>query len=319
MKNIEERIEDLKKKHNAIVLAHYYDEGDIQDIADYVGDSYYLAKKGQESSADVILLAGVVFMAESVKILNPGKKVLVPDLNAGCSLVETSPYQEYLDWRRKHPNGLAMTYINCSAEVKAISDVICTSSNAEKIISAIPKDRPILFGPDKHLGNYLSKKFNRPMEIWNGACEVHILFSAQKLYELRRQNPGVPVLAHPECPQEVLDQSDIIGSTSRLLQEVQENPAQKFIVATESGIFHQMQKARPEVELIQAPAEGSCACNECPYMKLNTLEKVEQALLSLSPQVELSQNLINRAKTPLQRMLDISEGRSVQWPVSFGL
>lgn len=319
MKNIEERIEELKKKHNAIVLAHYYDEGDIQDIADYVGDSYYLAKKGQESSADVILLAGVVFMAESVKILNPSKKVLVPDLDAGCSLVQTSPYEEYLAWRKKHPQGIAMTYINCSAEVKAISDVICTSSNAEKIIAAIPQDRPILFGPDKHLGNYLSKKFNRPMEIWNGACEVHILFSAQKLYELRSQHPETPVLAHPECPQEILDQSDIIGSTSRLLQEVQENPAKKFIVATESGIFHQMQKARPEVELIQAPAEGSCACNECPYMKLNTLEKVEQALTKLSPQVELPDNLINKAKKPLQRMLDISEGRSVQWPEVFSL
>lgn len=321
MNDIITRIKHLKKKNNAIILAHYYDEGDVQDIADHVGDSYYLAKKGQESQADVILLAGVVFMAESVKILNPTKTVLVPDKEAGCSLVDASPYKKYFNWRLEHPTGIAMTYINCSADVKSISDVICTSSNAEKIISAIPEDRPILFGPDKHLGNYLAKKYQHklkiPMEIWNGACQVHILFSSQKLHQLTKEHPDALVLAHPECTEEILKYAHVIGSTSQLLNEVKTNCVKKFIVATEIGIFHQMQKARPDAQLIQAPAEGSCACNECPYMKLNTLKKVEAALEGLSPKVDLPQETIEKAHLPLQRMLDITEGGSTQWPSEF--
>ncbi len=256
-------------------------------------------------------------MAESVKILNPHKKILVPDLDAGCSLVQNSPYDDYLKWRLDHPRSIAVTYINCSAQVKSISDVICTSSNAEKIIASIPEDRPILFGPDKHLGNYFSKKLNRPMNIWNGACEVHSLFSAQKLHELKQLHPDALVLAHPECPDEILKQSQIIGSTSHLLKEVKTNTSEKFIIATESGIFHQMQKFRPESQLIQAPTEGSCACNECPYMKLNTLQKVEAALKNLSPQINLSTEVLHSAHLPLQRMLDIVEDHSIQWPKDF--
>ena len=281
MGSIESRIETLKKKHNALILAHFYEDGDIQDIADHIGDSLFLAQQGQQSEAPVVLLAGVVFMAESVKILSPNKTVLAPDMNAGCSLVQHSPYEKYLEWRKQHPNGIAVTYINSSAEVKSISDVICTSSNAEKIIASIPEDRPILFGPDKNLGRYLAKKFGREMVLWQGACEVHVLFSARKLYELKLEHPDAPVIAHPECDEAVLQYADVIGSTSRLLQEVKDNPAKTFIVATEHGILHQMQKARPDATLIQAPAEGSCACNNCPYMKLNTLEKIEKALESL--------------------------------------
>ena len=312
-----EEIQGLKKKHNAVILAHYYEVGDIQDIADFVGDSLYLAQVGQQSKAPVLLLAGVVFMAESVKILSPEKTVLVPDLEAGCSLVDSSPYEEYLQWRLKHPRGIAMTYINCSAEVKSISDVICTSSNSEKIVNAIPKDRPILFGPDKNLGRYLAKKLDREMELWPGACEVHILFSAKKLFDLKAQNPKAVVIAHPECPENVLEYADVVGSTSRLLKEVQDNPATEFIVATEDGIFHQMKKLRPDARLIQAPAEGTCACNQCPYMKLNTLEKIRDALTALEPQIHLKDSILKKARIPLDRMMAITNDQPVEWPSIF--
>ncbi|MEN0060278.1 MAG: quinolinate synthase NadA, partial [Bdellovibrio sp.] len=235
-------IQRLKKEKNAVILAHYYEEGDIQDIADYVGDSFYLAKMGQQVQQDVILLAGVVFMAESVKILNPQKKVLVPDLEASCSLVNGAPFDKYLAWRQQHPEGIAVTYINSSAEVKSISDVIITSSNAQQILESIPRDRQILFGPDQHLGRWLSKKLQREFILWPGACEVHVLFNAKKLNELITQHPDAVVIAHPECDEAVLQYAQVIGSTSRLLEEVEKNPAKKFIVATETGIFHQMQK-----------------------------------------------------------------------------
>lgn len=258
-------------------------------------------------------------MAESVKILSPDKTVLVPDLAAGCSLVDHSPYDKYLRWRQQHPNALCMTYINSSAAVKSISDVICTSSNAEKILASIPKDREVLFGPDANLGRYLAKKFNRDMTMWPGACEVHVLFSARKLFELKKQYPDAPVIAHPECVESVLEYADVIGSTSRLLKEVEENPAKQFIVATESGIFHQMKKMRPDAELIQAPAEGSCACNECPYMKLNTLEKIKAALENLSPEVQLPEALRSKAQIPLERMMTITQGGQVEWPTEFSV
>ena len=238
-------------------------------------------------------------------------------MNAGCSLVQHSPYEKYLEWRKQHPNGIAVTYINSSAEVKSISDVICTSSNAEKIIASIPEDRPILFGPDKNLGRYLAKKFGREMVLWQGACEVHVLFSARKLYELKLEHPDAPVIAHPECDEAVLQYADVIGSTSRLLQEVKDNPAKTFIVATEHGILHQMQKARPDATLIQAPAEGSCACNNCPYMKLNTLEKIEKALESLEPSVSVPGDIRTKAQVSLDRMMDITAGRPVTWPDRF--
>ncbi|MDZ4662784.1 MAG: quinolinate synthase NadA [Pseudomonadota bacterium] len=307
MEKIESQIQDLKKKHNAIVLAHYYEEGDIQDIADFVGDSLQIAQFGQKSDAKTIVMCGVVFMAESIKILSPEKKVLVPDVNAGCSLVAASPFKDYLHWRKSHPHHVAITYINSSVEVKSISDVICTSSNAEKIINSIPRERGILFGPDRHLGNYLSKKLKRPMELWPGACEVHVLFSAKELFLLREKHPDAWILAHPECDDSVLAQSDVVGSTSKLLSEVQNNTAKrKFIVATELGIFHQMQKLRPEAELIQAPTAEGCGCNKCPYMKLNTLEKIRDTLVNLSPEIRVSKDVLERARIPLERMMEIS-------------
>lgn len=311
-------IQQLKKDRNAVILAHYYETGDIQDIADHVGDSFFLAKQGQSCSEQVILLAGVVFMAESVKILNPTKTVLVPDLNAGCSLVDEAPFDKYLAWRRAHPTGIAVTYINSSAEVKAISDVIVTSSNAKQIIQAIPADRPILFGPDQHLGRYLAAELNRTFELWPGACQVHQLFSAKRTYELVQQHPDAVVIAHPECAQTVLQYATVIGSTSLLLETVAKNPAKKFIVATETGIFHQMKKLRPDVELIQAPtADKTCLCNDCPYMKMNSLEKIRQALQTSTPEIQLDNSLRLRAQTSLDRMLAITSGKPVQWPATF--
>lgn len=315
---IQDQIYQLKKEKNAVILAHYYEDGAIQDIADEVGDSFYLAKKGQQSSADVILLAGVVFMAESVKILNPQKKVLVPDLNAGCSLVDGSPYKKYLEWRKQHPEALAVTYINSSAEVKAISDVIVTSSNAEQILNAIPKNRKILFGPDANLGRHFIKTLNREMILWPGMCQVHVLFSAEKLRKLINDNPDAIVISHPECDEAILMSSQVIGSTSRLLEEVQKNPAKKFIIGTETGIFHQMQKLRPDATLIQVPIEDeSCSCNDCPYMKLNTLEKIKNSLTELKPQVSMPEGLINTAKISLERMMQITSGKPVVWPTNF--
>lgn len=311
-------IQRLKKEKNAVILAHYYEEGDIQDVADYVGDSFYLAKMGQQVQQDVILLAGVVFMAESVKILNPSKTVLVPDLEASCSLVKGAPYDQYLAWRRQHPDGIAVTYINSSAEVKSISDVIITSSNAQQIVESIPKDRKILFGPDQHLGRWLSKKLQRDFVLWPGACEVHVLFNAKKLYELIAQHPDAAVIAHPECDDTVLQYAHVVGSTSRLLEEVEKNPAKKFIVATETGIFHQMQKKRPDVTLIQAPVmDSGCSCNNCPYMKMNSMEKIKHALESFNPQVGMSEDLRLKAKISLDRMMDITSGKTVSWPTKF--
>jgi len=313
-----ERILKLKQERNALILSHYYEDGAIQDLADHVGDSLALAQWGEQVQHPVVLLAGVVFMAESVKILSPAKTVLIPDLEAGCSLVQQSPYEQYLAWRQAHPDAICVSYVNSSAEVKSITDVCCTSSNAEKIIQAIPKDRRILFGPDRNLGRYLSHKLKREMILWPGSCEVHVLFSSRKLFELKSQHPDALVLAHPECDEAVLHYADVIGSTSRLLEEVKNNQkVKKFIVATEYGIFHQMQKARPNAELIQAPAHGSCACNECPYMKMNTLEKVAQALETLRPAVSLSPTLIEKARASLQRMMSLTRGEDVDWPKSF--
>ena len=308
----------LKKEKNAAILAHFYEDGEIQDVADVVGDSLHLAQQGQKLQNPVILLAGVVFMAESVKILSPEKTVLVPDLKAGCSLVTGSPAKHYKAWREKYPDHIAVTYVNSSAEVKAVSDVICTSSNAKKIIEAVPRDRGILFGPDRNLGRWLQKETGREMKFWEGACEVHILFSAQRLFELRRQHPGAQVLAHPECDDGILSQSDVIGSTSKILATVLESKNQKeFIVATEDGIFHQMRKARPDINLIQAPTDANCACNQCPYMKLNTLEKIRDALQDLKPQITVSENTRKQAVVSLDRMMRITRGEPVSWPRVF--
>lgn len=311
-------IKELKEKHNVLFLAHFYQDKEIQELADHCGDSLFLAQMGQRSDAQTVLLAGVVFMAESVKILSPTKKVLVPDFNAGCSLVSGTPYDDFVAWRKKHPNHIAITYINSSAEVKSVSDVICTSSNAEKIVATIPEDRPILFGPDQNLGRFLEKKTKREMLQWPGSCEVHVLFSAKKLFQMKEENEGAIVLAHPECEETVLAHADFIGSTSAILNEVKTNKTtDKFIVATETGIFHQLQKARPEATIIQAPFEGHCQCNDCPYMKLNNLEKIHQTLLKLDQEVTVEANLIEKARIPLQRMMDITDGKSVQWPHRF--
>lgn len=311
-------IQKLKKEKDVALLAHYYEDGAIQDIADYIGDSFYLAKIGQQLKNKNILLAGVVFMAESVKILNPEKTVLVPDLTAGCSLVEGSPFEKYLEWRLKYPDAICATYINSSAEVKSISDVIITSSNAAQIISQIPTNRRILFGPDQHLGKWLSKKLEREFILWPGACQVHILFNAQRLADLIQRHPDCVVIAHPECDDAVLKYANIIGSTSKLLEEVQINPAKKFIVATETGIFHQMKKLRPDVELIQAPVvDENCACNDCPYMKINNLEKIKIALETFSPQITLDEKLRIKALTSLDRMMKITSNQPVTWPDKF--
>jgi quinolinate synthase len=312
-------IQKLKTEKDVAILGHYYAEAAIQDLADYVGDSFYLAKMGQQVPHKNILLAGVVFMGESVKILNPEKTVLVPDLEASCSLVEGAPYDKYLAWRRLYPDALCMTYINSSAEVKSISDVIITSSNAAEILESIPKDRRILFGPDQHLGKWLSKQTGRDMIFWPGACQVHILFNATRLQELITQHPDALVIAHPECDDEILKHASVIGATSKLLNEVEANKKyKKFIVATETGIFHEMQKRRPDAELIQAPVvDENCKCNDCPFMKMNSVEKIYHALKSFKPVVEVPEELRLKAFTSLDRMMKITSKQPVTWPETF--
>jgi quinolinate synthase len=304
--NLEEEILKLKQELNAVILAHYYQESEIQDIADFVGDSLELARKAKSTKADVIVFAGVHFMAETAKILNPDKLVLLPDLEAGCSLAESCPAPLFKAFRQKHPDHIAITYINCSAEVKAMSDIICTSSNAEKIIRQIPADKPILFSPDRNLGKYLVKKTGREMLLWDGSCIVHETFSERKLINLKLENPNAKIIAHPECEETVLIHADFIGSTSKLLNFVLEDPSNEFIVATESGILHQMKKLVPDKILIPAPPEENCSCNECPYMKLNTMEKLYLCMKNKRPEVEMRQDLIRAALKPIEKMLEMS-------------
>ena len=304
--NLEEEILRLKRNLHAIVLAHYYQESEIQDIADFVGDSLDLSRRAESTDADVIVFAGVHFMAETAKILNPRKQVLLPDLAAGCSLAEGCPAPLFKEFREQHPDHTAITYINCSAEVKALSDIICTSSNAEKIIRQIPAGKPILFAPDRNLGNYLVKKTGRQMLLWQGTCIVHETFSARKLLHLKTQYPSAKLIAHPECEEVVLDQADFVGSTSSLLRFVQQSPDMEFIVATETGIIHQMQKVCPGKSFIPAPPEESCACNQCPYMKLNTMEKLYSCMKNRSPEITLDDGLIERALVPIRRMMQMS-------------
>ena len=297
----------LKNDLNAVILAHYYQESEIQDIADFVGDSLELAKKAKSTSADVIVFAGVHFMAETAKILNPDKLVLLPDLEAGCSLAEGCPADDFKMFREKHPDHLAITYINCSADVKALSDIICTSSSAEKIINQIPKDQPILFSPDRNLGKYLIKKTGREMLLWDGSCIVHETFSERKIIDLKIKYPKAKLISHPECEEPILMHSDFIGSTSRLLSFVQEDSASQFIVATETGIIHQMKKAAPHKEYIPAPPEDdTCSCNECPYMKLNTLEKLYLCMKNKYPEIVMDEEIRKRALLPIEKMLAMS-------------
>ncbi len=300
-------IKKLKEELNAVILAHYYQESEIQDIADFVGDSLELAKKAKSTNADVIVFAGVHFMAETAKILNPEKLVLLPDLEAGCSLAEGCPSEDFKAFREKHPDHIAITYINCSADVKALSDIICTSSSAEKIINQIPKDQPILFSPDRNLGKYLIKKTGREMLLWDGSCIVHETFSERKIIDLKIKYPKAKLISHPECEEPILMHSDFIGSTSKLLKFVQDDSANQFIVATETGIIHQMKKAAPEKEYIPAPPEDdTCSCNECPYMKLNTLEKLYLCMKNRYPEIVMDEEIRSKALLPIEKMLAMS-------------
>ena len=304
--DLEEKILALKKKLNAVILAHYYQESEIQDLADFIGDSLELSKKAAATDADVIVFAGVHFMAETAKILNPVKKVLLPDLNAGCSLAEGCPAPLFKLFREQHPDHIAITYINCSANVKALSDIICTSSNAEKIVKQIPADQKIIFAPDRNLGRYIIKKTGRDMLLWQGSCIVHETFSDRKIIQLKFENPDALLIAHPECEEVILDKADFIGSTSALLRFVHENPSQEFIVATEEGIMHQMKKNNPGKKFIAAPPEAACSCNECPYMKLNTMEKLYLCMKDRKPEIILDEEVRLKALKPIQRMLEMS-------------
>lgn len=303
--DLESEIFRLKKERNAVILAHYYQESEIQEIADFVGDSLELSRKAASTDAGLIVFAGVQFMAETAKILSPQKKVIVPDTNAGCSLAEGCPAPLFKEWREAHEGYYAITYINCSAEVKAMSDIICTSSNAEKIINQVPGGKKILFAPDRNLGNYLKKKTGRDLTIWQGSCVVHETFSLRKLLRLKSLYPDAVVIAHPECEEPVLEESSFIGSTSALLRHIAQSTCATFIVATETGIIHQMEKAAPGKTFIPAPPEENCACNQCPYMKLNTMEKLYLCLRDQSPEILLPDELIARAIIPLTRMMEI--------------
>ncbi|MBX6765266.1 MAG: quinolinate synthase NadA [Rubrobacteraceae bacterium] len=302
-----EEVGRLKEELNAVILAHYYQEPDIQDVADFIGDSLALAQKAQRTDADVIVFCGVHFMAETAKILNPEKKVILPDLEAGCSLADSCPAEQFEEFLRRHPGHAVVSYVNTSAAVKALSDIICTSSNAEKIIATIPEDVPIVFAPDRHLGRYVQQKTGRKMVLWPGTCMVHVQFSEKKIRQLKVRHPEAEVLAHPECEERVLALADHVGSTSSLLRRVTESPAKTFIVATEPGIIHQMQKAAPEKTFIRAPGEGpACeACSECPHMRRNTLEKLLSCMRELSPEIEIDEELRLRALRPIERMLEV--------------
>lgn len=299
-------IEKLKKEKNAVILAHYYQEPDIQDVADYIGDSLGLAQNAATTNADIIVFAGVHFMAETAKILNPGKKVLLPDLKAGCSLSDSAPPPLFKIFKDKHPDHLVITYINCSAGIKALSDIICTSSNAQKIVESLPEDQPIIFAPDRNLGAYINKQTGRKMLLWNGACMVHEIFSLEKITKLKIRHPNAKMIAHPECEEPILAIADYIGSTTGLLKFSQTDSSQEFIVATEAGILHQMQKANPTKTFIPAPPDNACACNDCPYMKLNTLEKLYLCLKYETPEITMDEELRIAAKKPIDRMLEIS-------------
>lgn len=300
-------IEKLKKEKNAVILAHYYQEPDIQDVADFIGDSLGLAQEAEKTEADIIVFAGVHFMAETAKILNPSKKVVLPDLLAGCSLSDSCPPDAFVAFKEKHPDHIVISYVNCSAEIKALSDIICTSSNAQMIVDSLPKDQKIIFAPDKNLGAYINKTSGRDMLLWDGTCQVHEIFSLEKILEFKKENPEAKLIAHPECEAALLDHADYIESTSNLLKYVQEDSGQVYIVATEAGILYQMAQKAPSKTLIPAPPNNSCACNDCPYMKLNTLEKLYLCLKYELPEITMEESLRIKAKKSLDKMLELSE------------
>ena len=302
-----EEIKILKKEKNAIILAHYYQDSDIQEIADFIGDSLGLARKAEQTKAEMIVFAGVHFMAETAKILNPTRKVVIPDLLAGCSLSDSCPPALFKKFKEKHPDHQVVSYINCSAEIKALSDVICTSSNAVSIVNSFAAYQPLIFAPDKNLGRYVNKKTNRNMLLWDGACMVHEIFSLEKITKLKNRNPRAKIIAHPECEEDVLQIADMIGSTTELLKYSQQDAATEFIVATEAGILHQMIKASPQKKFIAAPPNNTCACNECPHMKRNTLEKIYNCMKYELPAIEMEEGLRLAAKKPIDKMLEISK------------
>jgi quinolinate synthase len=301
-----EEIEKLKKEKNAIILAHYYQDSDIQDIADFIGDSLQLSQQAAKTSADMIVFAGVHFMAETAKILSPQKKVVIPDLNAGCSLADSCPPDKFAEFKKNHPEHIVISYINCTAEIKALSDIICTSSNSIHIVNSIPKKQPIIFAPDKNLGKYIIKKTGRDMVLWDGACMVHEIFSLEKIVKLKAKHQGAKIIAHPECEEAILDIADFIGSKTGLLKFSEKDLSDTYIVATETGILHQMQKASPHKTFIPAPPNNNCACNDCPHMKLNTIEKIYLSMKYELPEIILSDELIEKAAKPINRMLEIS-------------
>ena len=300
-----EKIKELKRKHNAIVLAHYYQEPEIQDMADFVGDSLELSRKAAGTNADVILFCGVHFMAETAKIVNPGKKVIIPDMDAGCSLADSAPAEEFRAWLKNYPNHIVISYINCSADVKAMSDIICTSANAKKVIESVPQNKKIVFAPDRLLGQYLIKETGREMVLWHGACQVHEIFSEKALVTLKAKNPNAKVLAHPECDENILMYADFIGSTSALIKNVNDTNDKQYIIVTEPGVIHQMQKTNPKKEFIPLPTNTGCACNECPHMRLNTMEKIINSLEHMAHEITLDEDLRKKALRPLNKMLEI--------------
>ncbi len=309
MMTIQEKIKKLKTEKNAVILAHYYQEDAIQDIADYVGDSLGLSQEAAKTDADIIVFAGVHFMAETAKILSPNKMVVLPDLEAGCSLADSCPPDEFKKFTEAHPNHTVITYVNCSAEVKALTDIVCTSSNALKIVNSIPKDKPIIFAPDRNLGKYIIKETGREMLLWDGSCVVHEAFSLEKLIKLHQENPEHVIIAHPESEEHILNVATYVGSTAGMINYVKAHQDQKFIVATEAGILYKMKQEVPNTELIPAPAkeDNTCACSECAYMKVNTLQKLYDCLKNESPQIEVSEEIREKALIPINRMLALSK------------
>jgi quinolinate synthase len=307
--DLKAEIQKLKKEKNAVILAHYYVDGDIQDLADYVGDSLGLAQAAENTTADMIVFCGVHFMGETAKILNPNKKVVIPDFNAGCSLADSAPKEAFAAFKAQHPNAVVVSYINCSADIKAMTDIICTSSNALKVVQSIPKDKEIIFAPDANLGKYVAKKTGRNLILWDGACIVHIDISLEKLQKCKAENPNALLIAHPECKEIILSQADYVGSTTGLLNFVKDSGHQEFIVATEAGIMHKMKLANPGKKIIPAPAneQNSCACSECPYMKMNTLEKLYNCMYYELPEIQVPEAVRIPALKALRAMLDISK------------
>jgi quinolinate synthase len=306
-KNITEKIKRITREKNAIIIAHYYQIPEIQDLADFVGDSLALSQYAHKTNADMIVFAGVHFMAETAKILNAGKKVVIPDLKAGCSLADSCPPEKFKKFIEKHPEHIVVSYINCSAEIKALSDVICTSSNAVRIVETFPKNQKIIFAPDKNLGGYVNSVTGRNMVLWDGTCEVHDVLKVEVILKMKKDHPDAQLIAHPECKAIILEMADYIGSTTALLNYTRNNPAKRFIVATETGILYQMKKYSPEKEFLIVPADETCSCNDCPYMKLNTLPKLLQCLENETPEILLKPELIEKARIPILRMLELSE------------